>query len=83
MPNYLPYRDDLETLASNEAQTRAKIIELMTNGMNTVREKHGGKAVRISYAKAHVLVKGELRVLGQAYRSQTWSAAIFCASTSA
>ena len=64
MPTYIPYRDDLETTASNEAQTHAKIIELMTDGMNTVRAKQGGKAVRISHAKAHALVKGELRVLG-------------------
>ena len=62
MPNYVPYRDDIETIAPDEGETQAKIIEVMTDGQNTTREKYG-KAVRISHAKAHALLKGELTVL--------------------
>ncbi len=62
MPNYVRYREDIETIASDEAETQAKIIETMTSGLNNTREKYGGRAVRISHAKAHGLLKGELRV---------------------
>ncbi len=61
MLTYVPYRDDVETIASDEAETHAKIIEVMTHGQNVTREKYG-KAVRISHAKAHGLLKGELTV---------------------
>lgn len=57
----ISYRDDLETIASDEADTHAKIIEVMTDGQNTTREKYG-RSVRISHAKAHGLLKGELVV---------------------
>ena len=46
MPTYVPYRDDLETIAADEAETHAKIIQVMTDGQNVTREKCG-KAVRI------------------------------------
>lgn len=61
MPNYTRYRDDLETVAPDEAETFAKIIEVMTDGQNIVRQKQG-HAVRISHAKSHGLLKGELTV---------------------
>ncbi len=62
MPNYVPYRDDVETIESDEPDTQAKIIEVMTTGQNITREKYG-KSVRISHAKAHGLLKGTLMVL--------------------
>ena len=55
------YRDDVETIEADEAETHAKIIEVMTAGQNLVSEKHGGP-VRISHAKAHGFLKGELIV---------------------
>lgn len=61
MPDYVPYRDDIETIAPDEAETFAKIVEVMTDGQNITREKYG-KAVRISHAKSHGLLKGELTV---------------------
>ena len=62
MPNYVPYRDDIETIEPDEPETRTKIIAVMTEGMHLAREKHGGKPVRISHAKAHGLLKGKLIV---------------------
>ena len=59
MPDYLLYHDDLETIEPDEAETHAKIVQLMTDGQNITREKYG-KAVRISHAKAHGLLKGTL-----------------------
>lgn len=61
MPNYVSYRDDLETIADDEAETQAKIVQVMTDGQNVTRQKYG-KAVRISHAKAHGLLRGELTV---------------------
>ncbi len=61
MPNYVPYREDIETIAPDEAETFAKIVEVMTKGQNITREKYG-TAVRISHAKAHGLLRGELTV---------------------
>lgn len=61
MPNYVLYRDDLETIEPDEAETNAKIIQVMTDGQNIVREKLG-KAVRISHAKAHGMLRGEVLV---------------------
>lgn len=61
MPNYLLYRDDLETIAPDENETKQKIVEVMTKGMELAREKYG-RSVRISHAKAHALLKGELTV---------------------
>lgn len=61
MPNYLLYRDDLETIAPDENETKQKIVEVMTKGMELAREKYG-RSVRVSHAKAHALLKGELTV---------------------
>ncbi len=63
MPNYLLYRDDLETIEPDEQETHEKIVELMTKGMHIVREKYG-RSVRISHAKAHAELKGKLTVYG-------------------
>ena len=62
MPNYLLYRDDLETIAPDESETKQKIVEVMTEGMELARQKYG-RSVRVSHAKAHALLKGELTVL--------------------
>ncbi len=59
MPNYLLYREDIETIEPDEAETHSKIIDVMTKGQNITREKYG-KAVRISHAKAHGVLKGQL-----------------------
>ena len=61
MPDYVPYRDDIETIDPDEQETHAKIIQTMTDGQHISREKYG-KSVRISHAKAHGLLKGELIV---------------------
>ena len=61
MPNYLLYRDDIETIAPDEAETKQKIADVMTDGLRLAREKYG-RSVRISHAKAHGLLKGELIV---------------------
>ena len=61
MPNYLLYRDDVETIEPDEQETQNKIIEVMTEGMHKVREKTN-KTVRISHAKAFGLLKGTLTV---------------------
>lgn len=61
MPNYLLYRDDIETIDPDEKATRDKIIQVMTEGQNITREKYG-KAVRISHAKAHGILKGTLTI---------------------
>ncbi len=59
MAHYTLYRDDLETVESDEGETHDKIIELMTEGMHLVREK-SGENIRISHAKAFGLLQGEL-----------------------
>ena len=61
MPEHVRYRDDLETIAPDEAETFAKIVDLMTRGMHLVREK-AGESVRVSHAKAHGFVTGTLAV---------------------
>ncbi len=61
MPNYELYRDDVETVEKDEAETHAKIIEVMTEGMHKVREKVG-KDVRVSHAKAFGVLQGQLVV---------------------
>lgn len=61
MPEYTLYRPDIETIEPDEPETHAKIINLMTDGQNITREKYG-KAVRISHAKPHGLLKGKLTV---------------------
>ena len=61
MPDYTLYHPDVETIEPDEQETHNKIIQVMTEGQNITREKYG-KAVRISHAKAHGLLKGELTV---------------------
>ena len=61
MPNYLLYRDDLETIEPDEPETHQKIIDVMTEGMHLVRQK-SGENLRISHAKAHGLLQGKLVV---------------------
>ncbi len=60
--SYTRYRDDLETIAPDEHETHQKIFEVMEEGFNITREKYKGRGVRISHAKAHGLVEGELVV---------------------
>ena len=45
MAHYTVYRDEIETIESDEEETHEKIIELMTKDMHTVREKSGQNAV--------------------------------------
>ena len=42
MANYELYRDDVETLETDEAETYAKIIEVMTEGMHKARSVDRG-----------------------------------------
>lgn len=62
MPAYVPFSPDVEDPEPDEAETHSRIVELMTEGMHLVKEKNDGRAIRISHAKAHGLVKGELCV---------------------
>ena len=59
MPNYLFYRDHLESIESDDQEKHQKIIDLMTEGMHLVRKK-SGENVRISHAKAFGLLQGTL-----------------------
>ncbi|MGI4829037.1 MAG: catalase family protein [Janthinobacterium lividum] len=61
MPDYALYSPDVETIEPDEQETHNKIIQVMTEGQNITREKYG-KAVRISHAKSHGLLKGELTI---------------------
>ena len=61
MPNYLIYQDDLETIAPDENETKQEIVQVMTEGIEMARQKYG-RSVRMSHAKAHALLKGELIV---------------------
>jgi hypothetical protein len=61
MSVHLLYRDDIETIELDEQETHDKIIQLMTEGMHSVRD-NTGKNVRISHAKAFALLKGKLIV---------------------
>ena len=61
MPTYVPYSDSLEQIAPDEAETHQKINELMHKGQENVRAKVG-QSVRVSHAKAHGFLKGELVV---------------------
>lgn len=60
--NYTRYRDDLEKVESDEKETQQKIIDVMSDGQRNTQKKYDGRAVRISHAKAHAIVKGELIV---------------------
>ncbi|MBN8228533.1 catalase family protein [Corallococcus macrosporus] len=59
---YVRYRDDVEAVELDEAEVIEKLIAAMLEGMALTRPKHG-RTVRAAHAKAHGLVKGELRVL--------------------
>lgn len=61
MPDYLRYRDNLEQPAADEAETIRKIIDVMATGQHNVRAKYG-ESVRVSHAKAHGFLRGELVV---------------------
>ena len=61
MPDYALYSPDVEKIEPDEQETHEKIIQLMTAGQNYTREKYG-RAVRISHAKAHGFVKGQMTV---------------------
>ena len=61
MPEYLRYRDDLEAIEPDEPETFRKIIDVMTAGMHEVR-RQADRSIRISHAKAHAFLKGEIVV---------------------
>jgi hypothetical protein len=60
---FVPYSDDVEDIAPDENETIARIIEVMGKGGKVTRERYG-RSVRVSHAKAHGFLKGELRVAG-------------------
>lgn len=64
MSNYTLYSDDIETVEPDEAETHAEIINVMTEGQKIIREQNQGRALRVSHAKAHGLLKGELIARG-------------------
>ena len=59
---YVPYSDDVETIESDEGEIFDGIIGVVAEGGRITRERYG-RSVRTSHAKAHGLLKGELRVL--------------------
>jgi hypothetical protein len=59
--HYVRYTDDVETIEPGEDKTFDRIIAVMRKGGQITRERYG-RAVRTSHAKAHGLLKGELRV---------------------
>ncbi len=58
---YVRYTDGVETIDPGEQETFAKIIAAMGAGGVQTRERLG-RSIRTSHAKAHALLKGELRV---------------------
>jgi hypothetical protein len=61
-PSFARYSDDVEVVEPDEQETFDKTIEAMASGGRATRERHG-RSVRTSHAKAHGILKGELRVL--------------------
>lgn len=61
-PSFVRYSDDVEEVEPDEQETVDKIIEVMARSGRTTRERYG-RSVRTSHAKAHGILKGELRVL--------------------
>lgn len=59
MPNYLLYTPEIEKVEPEEQETYDKIVKLMTEGQDITREKYG-RPIRISHAKAHAVLKGQL-----------------------
>jgi CheY-like chemotaxis protein len=59
---YVRYHPGIETVEPDEATTFDRIIDAMAGGGKVTRERYG-RSVRTSHAKAHGLLKGELRVL--------------------
>lgn len=58
---HVPYSDDVEVIEPGESETFDKIIAAMAGGGKITRERYG-RSIRTSHAKAHGLLKGELRV---------------------
>ena len=56
------YHPGVETVEPDEQETFDRIIAAMAGGGKVTRERYG-RSVRTSHAKAHGLLKGELRVL--------------------
>lgn len=61
MPSYVRYRDDVEQLQPNEAETIDAIVASMLRGNEMVYAKHK-HGMRDAHAKSHGVLKGELRV---------------------
>ena len=60
---YVRYSDDVESVASDEAETVDHILASMRRIDEQTRAKEGGHAVRTSHAKSHGVAVGELTVL--------------------
>ena len=66
VPQYVAYSDSLESTSDAEAATHARIVDVMEQGMANVKQTHQlPQSVRISHAKAHALLTGELVVDNQ------------------
>ena len=61
MPTYVRYGDDVETVAPDEDEVFAKILDAMSKGARAVQQKEG-HAYRASHAKAHAIAYGELTI---------------------
>ena len=60
--SYVRYSADVETIDPDESETFERIVEVMGKGGEITRERYK-HYVRVSHAKAHGLLSGELHVL--------------------
>lgn len=61
MPEYLRYSPEVEKPEKDEAETIQKVIAMMADGHRKTEQKYG-RSIRISHAKAHAVLKGQLIV---------------------
>jgi hypothetical protein len=59
---FVRYHPDIEMFEPDEQETFDRIINAMAGGGKATRQRYG-RSVRTSHAKAHGLLRGELRVL--------------------
>ena len=60
-PRYVRFSEAVERVEPDEEELFDRIVEVMAKGGESVRKRHG-HALRTSHAKAHGLLRGELRV---------------------
>jgi hypothetical protein len=61
MHSFVPYTTDVEIIGEDETKTFDKIVDVMGKGGETTQERYN-HYVRVSHAKAHGFLKGELSV---------------------